>query len=48
MKVLFECICLVLGDGTDFAAMKKCFTDLNLVNRLKDIELEKIKFETML
>jgi len=39
MRPLFECICLVLGDGLDFGSMKKCFTDLNLVNRLKEVEL---------
>ena len=48
MKGLFECICLVLGDGTEYGAMKKCFTDLNLVNRLKEVELEKVDYQTML
>lgn len=38
-RELFEAIAFVLGEETDLPSLKKCFSDINIMARIKDLKV---------
>ncbi len=44
---LFELIAYLTGERTDLVSLKRCFSDINIVTRLKQIEIASLPIETL-
>lgn len=41
-RELFEAIAFVLGEETDLHSLKKCFSDINIMARIKDLKVPEL------
>lgn len=41
-RELFETIAFVLGDDTDLPSLKKCFSDISIMTRIKDLRVPEL------
>jgi hypothetical protein len=41
-RELFEAIAFVLGEETDLPSLKRCFSDINIMARLKELRVPEL------
>ena len=46
-RELFEAIAFVLGEDTDLHSLKKCFSDINIMARIKDLGVPELSEERL-
>lgn len=46
-RELFEAIAFVLQEDTDLLSLKKCFSDINVMAKIKDTKIPELPFEIL-
>lgn len=44
---LFELIAFILGENTDLLTLKKCFSDIHIVSRLKEAQIPTFPYQKL-